>query len=95
MQVRELIDGSEGSGQYSARGGLIDFEFFVSLMNKKVREDDTEAELKDAFRMLDSRGQGFIETHQLREICKVRMAHCCSWHTATRPALRRACHGAA
>ena len=70
-QVRDLI--SEGnSGQFTARGGQIDFEFFCQLMRKKARDEDTEAELKDAFRVLDKVGQGWIGVDEMRRICKVR-----------------------
>ena len=69
--MRDLI--SEGtSGQFTARGGQIDFEFFCKLMRKKVRDDDTEAELKDAFRVLDKVGQGWIGVDEMRRICKAR-----------------------
>ena len=68
-EVRDLI--SEGtSGQYTARGGRIDFELFCSLMNRKVKDDDTEAELKDAFRVLDKVGQGYVGVEEMRRICK-------------------------
>ena len=74
-QVRDLI--SEGtSGQFTARGGQIDFDFFCKLMRKKVRDDDTEAELKDAFRVLDKVGQGWIGVDEMRRICKARAARC-------------------
>ena len=67
-EVRELI--SEGvSGQFTALDGKIDFEFFSSLMRTKHRDDDTESELKDAFRVLDKLGQGFIGVLEMRRIC--------------------------
>ena len=64
-QVRELINGSEGAGQFTARGGLLDFDLFVRLMRQKARDEDTEGELKDAFRVLDRGGQGWIDTTQM------------------------------
>lgn len=67
-EVRDLI--SEGtSGQYTARDGKIDFEFFCRLMQKKVKDDDTESELKDAFRVLDKAGQGWIGVNEIRLVC--------------------------
>ena len=71
-QVRELINSSEGDGQYTARGGMINFELFESLMAKRVRDDDRESELKDAFRVLDKDGVGWISVAQMASICKVR-----------------------
>ena len=68
-QVRDLI--SEGvSGQFTARDGKIDFDFFCSLMQKKTT-DDVESELKDAFRVLDKLGQGWIGTSEMRKICQL------------------------
>ena len=58
--------------QFTARGGLIDFELFSSLMRKKARDIDLESELKDAFRVLDKGGEGWIDTAQMRMLCKVR-----------------------
>ena len=71
-QVRELINGSEGAGQFTARGGLLDFDLFVRLMRQKARDEDTEGELKDAFRVLDRGGQGWIDTTQMMLVCRVR-----------------------
>ena len=68
-EVRALI--SEGTtGQFTAREGRIDYEFFCHLMRKRAKVDDMESELKDAFRVLDSTGQGFIGTAEMRSICK-------------------------
>jgi Ca2+-binding EF-hand superfamily protein len=41
-------------------------------MRKKARSDDQETELKDAFRVLDKEGQGWIDTMQMQQIVKVR-----------------------
>ena len=93
--MRELINGSEGAGQFTARGGLIDFDLFLSLMRRKAREEDTEGELKDAFRVLDSGGLGYIDTEQMRLVCKVCATHYFSFlcpHACTRrPTARCVC----
>lgn len=69
QEMRDLI--SEGtSGQFTARNGMITFELFCKLMRRKVRDDDTEAEMKDAFRVLDKVGQGWIGVDEMRRICK-------------------------
>ena len=73
-QIRELVNIGVGDGQFTARGGLIDFELFSTLMRKKAADEDTEKELKDAFRVLDKSGQGWIDTEQMRLVCKVRRA---------------------
>ncbi|KAL1521640.1 hypothetical protein AB1Y20_021297 [Prymnesium parvum] len=68
-EVRELI--SEGvPGQYTERGGRIDFNIFCSLMVRKMKDVDSEMELKDAFRVLDKDGLGYIKTDVMQKICK-------------------------
>jgi len=68
-EVRELI--SEGvPGQFTERGGKIDFNMFCGLMSKKMKDVDSETELKDAFRVLDKDGLGYIKTDAMQKICK-------------------------
>lgn len=67
--VRNLV-GDGVSGQYTARGGAIDFDFFCLLMGKKIKGMSNEDELKDAFRVLDKHGQGWITTLEMQKICK-------------------------
>jgi len=50
-----------------AGNGTIDFEEFISMMAKKMRESDSEEELREAFRVFDKDGNGFVmktRTHQ-------------------------------
>ena len=68
LQVRELV-GDGQSGQYTARGGSIDFDFFCQLMGKKVKTLSNEDELKDAFRVLDKHGQGWITAAEMQRVC--------------------------
>ena len=68
-QIRLLI-GDGNMGQYTARGGSIDYNFFCQLMGKKVKSIDNEAELKDAFRLLDRENTGYITTKEMVMICK-------------------------
>ncbi len=68
-QVRELV-GEGQSGQYTARGGSIDFDFFCTLMGKKVKTLSNEEELKDAFRVLDKHGHGWITAKEMQLVCR-------------------------
>lgn len=57
---------ADGSGQ-------LEFEEFVSLASRFLVEEDAEAmlqELKEAFRLYDKEGNGYITTDVLREILK-------------------------
>ncbi|CAL4075611.1 unnamed protein product [Meganyctiphanes norvegica] len=57
--------------------GKINFESFIKIMNKYMKDDDEEkdspallGELKEAFRLYDREGNGYISTATLREILK-------------------------
>jgi hypothetical protein len=67
--VRELV-GEGQSGQYTARSGSIDFDFFCMLMGKKVKTLRIDEELKDAFRVLDKHGQGWITAKEMQLVCR-------------------------
>jgi len=64
-QVIEEVD-IDGSGE-------LEFNEFVLLATKFMNEEDEEEmkkELKEAFRLYDKEGEGFIPTGTLREILK-------------------------
>ena len=48
--------------------GNIDFEEFVTLMNRRSKETDTEEEVINAFKVFDKDGQGLISSTELRHI---------------------------
>lgn len=53
--------------------GRLEFEEFVQLAAKFIVEEDAEAmqkELREAFRLYDKQGNGYIPTSCLREILK-------------------------
>ena len=53
--------------------GKIDFETFCSISSRFMAEEDEEGlreELKEAFRIYDRDGQGFITTDVLKEIIR-------------------------
>lgn len=50
--------------------GVVDFPEFLSLMARKVRFQDPEEELMDAFRVLDKQNTGMINANELRHMVK-------------------------
>lgn len=50
--------------------GQLDWDMFKILFERKLKEDEEEKELRDAFRVLDSQKKGVIPTDDLRWILK-------------------------
>jgi calmodulin len=48
--------------------GTIDFEEFLQMMAKKMKDTDGEEELREAFRVFDKDGNGFISAAELRHV---------------------------
>ena len=46
----------------------MDFPEFLALMARKINGDDTEDEMKEAFRVFDKEGNGFISAAEMRHI---------------------------
>lgn len=66
--LKEIIDEVDADGS-----GELEFEEFVTLAARFLVEEDAEAmqqELKEAFRLYDKEGNGYITTAVLREILK-------------------------
>jgi len=48
--------------------GLIDFPEFLHMMARKLKEKDTEEEIREAFRVFDKDGNGFIDASELKHV---------------------------
>ncbi|KAH8041052.1 hypothetical protein HPB51_013712 [Rhipicephalus microplus] len=48
--------------------GTVDFPEFLALMSKKARTTDTEQEIREAFKVFDRDGKGFIPAAELRHV---------------------------
>ena len=48
--------------------GTIDFSEFLTMMARKMKDSDTEEELKEAFRVFDKDGNGYISAAELRHV---------------------------
>jgi Ca2+-binding EF-hand superfamily protein len=46
--------------------GLIDFDEFLQMMAKQAKEHNEEDELREAFRVFDKNGHGFIKIAELK-----------------------------
>nr|Q1A7B1.1 RecName: Full=Troponin C, isoallergen Bla g 6.0301; AltName: Allergen=Bla g 6.0301 [Blattella germanica]ABB89298.1 allergen Bla g 6.0301 [Blattella germanica] len=66
--LEELIDEVDAD-----KSGRLEFDEFVTLAAKFIIEEDSEAmekELREAFRLYDKEGNGYIPTSCLREILR-------------------------
>ena len=48
--------------------GTIDFPEFLTMMARKMKDTDSEEELKEAFKVFDKDGNGFISAAELRHV---------------------------
>jgi calmodulin len=48
--------------------GIIDFYEFLAMMAKKMKDIDGEEEIREAFRVFDKDGNGFISSAELRHV---------------------------
>ena len=52
----------------SVGNGTIDFQEFLSMMERKLKDTDSEEEIREAFRVFDKDGNGFISAAELRHV---------------------------
>ena len=64
-QLAECIEAVDGDGS-----GAIDFDEFLALMAKKTKEAEDEMELREAFRVFDTKNLGVIDVSDLKLIFK-------------------------
>lgn len=51
-----------------AGNGTIDFPEFLTMMARKMKDTDSEEEIKEAFRVFDKDGNGYISAAELRHV---------------------------
>jgi calmodulin len=64
-QLADCIEAVDGDGS-----GAIDFDEFLALMAKKTKEAEDEMELREAFRVFDTKNLGVIDVSDLKLIFK-------------------------
>ncbi|NWH73615.1 CALM protein, partial [Piaya cayana] len=53
---------------YLAGNGTIDFPEFLTMMARKMKDTDSEEEIREAFRVFDKDGNGYISAAELRHV---------------------------
>ena len=48
--------------------GTIDFPEFLTMMARKMKDTDSEEEIREAFRVFDKDGNGYISSAELRHL---------------------------
>jgi calmodulin len=62
-EIKQIIQEVDIDGN-----GIIDFEEFVVMMNRRNRESDAEEEVINAFRVFDTDSDGIISSSELRHV---------------------------
>ena len=62
-ELQDMINEIDIDGE-----GVITFDGFISLMEKKLRDADKEEELIESFKVFDKDGNGLISSENLRDV---------------------------
>ena len=62
-ELQDMINEVDADGN-----GTIDFPEFLTMMARKMRDTDSEQEIKEAFKVFDRDNNGFISAAELRHV---------------------------
>lgn len=62
-ELRDMVNEVDQDGN-----GTIEFNEFLQMMSKKLKEADCEEELREAFRVFDKNNDGLISSNELRHV---------------------------
>jgi calmodulin len=62
-ELQEMIHEKDTDGS-----GTIDFPEFLTMMARKMQDNDTDEEVREAFKVFDKDGNGFISSAELRHV---------------------------
>ncbi|GBP79245.1 Calmodulin [Eumeta japonica] len=67
--MKKIAATALGRGSETCAGnGTIDFPEFLTMMARKMKDTDSEEEIREAFRVFDKDGNGFISAAELRHV---------------------------
>nr|CAI5831610.1 unnamed protein product [Callosobruchus analis] len=62
-ELRDMVNQVDSDGN-----GTIEFNEFLQMMSKKMKDADGEEELREAFRVFDKNNDGLISSNELRHV---------------------------